>query len=93
MRGWVLAHHERPDGQGYPNRLSGDEIPVEARILAVADAYEAMTSERFYGSAMGEDLALSELRAGAGTQFDASLVGIFEDALERLDAPALPAAS
>ena len=48
IRAWVLAHHERPDGTGYPHGLTGDEIPLEARILAVADAYEAMTADRVY---------------------------------------------
>ena len=46
IRRWILAHHERPDGQGYPHRLVDEEIPIEAKILAVADAYEAMTSDR-----------------------------------------------
>jgi diguanylate cyclase (GGDEF)-like protein/putative nucleotidyltransferase with HDIG domain len=77
LRAWVLAHHERPDGKGYPYGLVGDDIPMESRILAVADAYEAMTSERSFRSALGEEAALSELQAGAGTQFDASVVGTF----------------
>ena len=53
ISGWVRAHHERIDGRGYPHGLAGDEIPLEARILAVADAYEAMTADRPYRRALG----------------------------------------
>jgi HD-GYP domain-containing protein (c-di-GMP phosphodiesterase class II) len=93
LRTWVLAHHERPDGKGYPHGLVGNEIPIEARILAVADAYEAMTSERPYRSTLADGAAADELRAGAGTQFDTQLVTVFLDALMRQQAPALPQAS
>ena len=71
---WVLAHHERPDGRGYPQGLSGDEIPLEARILAVGDAYEAMTSDRPYRKALGIERAIEELERGVGTQFDPDVV-------------------
>ena len=54
LRSWVLAHHERPDGQGYPRGLSDAAIPLEAKILAVADAYEAMTADRVYRAGIGE---------------------------------------
>jgi putative nucleotidyltransferase with HDIG domain len=74
---WVLAHHERIDGRGYPHGLAGAEIPLEARILAVADAYEAMTADRAYRAALGHDAAQEELRAGAGTQFDPEIVEAF----------------
>jgi len=67
---WVLAHHERPDGRGYPYGLEGDAVPLEARILAVADAYEAMTSDRPYRRAPGHDHAVRELERHMGTQFD-----------------------
>ncbi len=77
ISGWVLAHHERIDGRGYPHALAGDEIPLEARILAVADAYEAMTADRAYRSALGHDAAQQELCAGAGTQFDPRVVDAF----------------
>ena len=87
IREWVLAHHERPDGKGYPHGLAGDEIPLEARILAVADAYEAMTSERPYRSSLEDDAAAEELRAGAGTQFDSRVVTAFLVALSRQRAP------
>lgn len=71
---WVLAHHERPDGAGYPYRLGAAEIPLEARILAAADAYEAMTADRPYRQAPGHDYAVRELRSCAGTQFDRDVV-------------------
>ena len=74
---WVLAHHERMDGAGYPFGLAGDEIPLEARILAIADAYEAMTADRPYRSGMGETAARAELIRCAGTQFDAELIAAF----------------
>ena len=79
---WVIAHHERPDGRGYPHGLSGDEIPLEARILAVADAYEAMTVDRVYRKALGEDAARDELRRCSGTQFDPRVVEVFLRVLE-----------
>jgi diguanylate cyclase (GGDEF)-like protein/putative nucleotidyltransferase with HDIG domain len=71
---WILCHHERVDGRGYPGGLPADEIPVEARILAVADAYEAMTAERVYKRAMPAAEAEEELRRQSGTQFDAGCV-------------------
>jgi putative nucleotidyltransferase with HDIG domain len=85
---WVLAHHERMDGGGYPHGLPGAAIPIEARILTVADAYEAMTSDRPYRSALALGLAhaRAELRRGAGTQFDAQIVAAFERILDRTEA-------
>jgi two-component system cell cycle response regulator len=83
LRAWIRAHHERPDGLGYPHALSAGEIPLEAGILAVADAYEAMTADRVYRPALGEEAARAELEAGAGTQFDARVV---EALLRALDA-------
>jgi diguanylate cyclase (GGDEF)-like protein len=74
---WVGAHHERVDGQGYPKRLTGDEIPIEARILAVADAYEAMIAERPYRPALEPERARDELERCAGTQFDGRVVAAF----------------
>jgi HD-GYP domain-containing protein (c-di-GMP phosphodiesterase class II) len=71
---WILCHHERVDGRGYPGRLPGAEIPVEAKILAVADAYEAMTANRVYRRAMRAEEAERELRDQSGTQFDAAVV-------------------
>jgi HD-GYP domain-containing protein (c-di-GMP phosphodiesterase class II) len=81
----VLNHHERPDGQGYPLGLSGDAIPIQARILAVVDAYEAMTNDRVYRPAMPESDARAELLQCAGTQFDAEIVATFLKLLDRED--------
>jgi diguanylate cyclase (GGDEF)-like protein/putative nucleotidyltransferase with HDIG domain len=94
VREWVRDHHERPDGAGYPAGKSGAELSQEARILAVADAYEAMTSDRSYRSSIGGPAARDELRRGCGTQFDARVVGAFIGALARESerALALPAA-
>ncbi len=83
IREWVLAHHERPDGTGYPRRLTDQEIPLEAKILAVGDAYEAMTADRVYRRAIGDEAAREELRACAGSQFDPHVVRAFLNALER----------
>jgi diguanylate cyclase (GGDEF)-like protein len=74
---WVRDHHERPDGCGYPRGLDGGEVPIEARILAVADAYEAMTHDRVYRPAIGASAARRELEEGAGSQFDAEVVEAF----------------
>ena len=74
VAGWVLAHHERPDGRGYPQGLRADEIPPEALILGVVDAFEAMTADRPYRRAPGVAAARAELRRHAGTQFDAAVV-------------------
>jgi putative nucleotidyltransferase with HDIG domain len=70
-------HHERFDGTGYPGGLMGDEIPLDARIIAVADAYEAMTSDRAYRPALAREEALARLMDGAGTQFDPVCVAAF----------------
>jgi diguanylate cyclase (GGDEF)-like protein/putative nucleotidyltransferase with HDIG domain len=74
---WIHAHHERPDGRGYPEGLAAEGVPLEARILAVADAYEAMTSERSYRPALNAERASLELRRGAGSQFDEHVVEAF----------------
>jgi HD-GYP domain-containing protein (c-di-GMP phosphodiesterase class II) len=83
LRSWILAHHERPDGGGYPHGLIDAEIPFEARVLAVADAYEAMTSGRAHRAALDDDAARAELLDGCGTQFDARVVHAFLRAIER----------
>ena len=70
----VRSHHERPDGQGYPYGLRSEDVPVGARILNVADAFDAMTSDRPYRRALPLDAALGELERGAGTQFDKVVV-------------------
>ena len=71
---WIRHSHERIDGAGYPDGLAGEEIPFASRILLVADAYDAMTSDRSYRAAMARDEALAELDRNAGTQFDAACV-------------------
>ena len=70
----VRFHHERWDGAGYPDGLSGSRIPLASRIIAVCDAYGAMTCDRPYRAAMPADDALTEIRAGSGSQFDPSVV-------------------
>jgi diguanylate cyclase (GGDEF)-like protein/putative nucleotidyltransferase with HDIG domain len=71
---WILSHHERVDGAGYPHGLPAATIPIEARILSVADAYEAMTADRVYKPALPAEEAEQELRRHAGAQFDAEVV-------------------
>jgi putative nucleotidyltransferase with HDIG domain len=83
VRAWVGAHHERPDGRGYPLGLRGEALPLEARILAVADAYEAMTSDRAYRSSIGQAAARAELERCAPSQFDPLVVKAFLACLER----------
>jgi len=73
----ILAHHERWDGTGYPNRLKGEAIPLVSRIIALADSYDAMISERPYRNALSEEQALLEIRKNSGTQFDPEIVRIF----------------
>jgi HD-GYP domain-containing protein (c-di-GMP phosphodiesterase class II) len=74
---YVLFHHERWDGKGYPARIRDKAIPIEARLLAVADAFDAMTSPRPYRQALTHERALLELCACAGTQFDPAIVELF----------------
>jgi len=73
----VRTHHERYDGTGYPRGLKGEEIPIEARIISVVDAYDAMTSDRPYRPAMSREEAIEELKKNAGTQFDPRVVKVF----------------
>ena len=74
IRSWILYHHARPDGRGYPAGHPWDQVPLEARILGVADAYEAITSERPYRGALAVEDAAAVLRNGAGSQFDRHVV-------------------
>jgi diguanylate cyclase (GGDEF)-like protein/putative nucleotidyltransferase with HDIG domain len=85
---WVLAHHERIDGGGYPLALVGEQIPLEARVLAVADAYEAMTADRPYRRALPAEIAEAELRRNAGSQFDEQVVEALLRVLGAIDASA-----
>ena len=78
---FVRSSHERFDGLGYPDGLAGDEIPVESRIVAVCDAYNAMTTDRPYRQGRSASEAVAELRRCAGTQFDSVVVQSLEDVL------------
>ncbi|HQG40837.1 MAG TPA: HD domain-containing phosphohydrolase, partial [Spirochaetales bacterium] len=78
----VRYHHERWDGTGYPEGLTGKKIPLLARIIAIADSYDAMTSDRPYRKAMPIEAALEEIRAGAGTQFDPELANLFIEVIK-----------
>ncbi|MBI2608364.1 MAG: HD-GYP domain-containing protein [Deltaproteobacteria bacterium] len=76
---WIRAHQERMDGFGYPDGLKGEEIPLQARIITVADAFDAMTSDRPYRKALSLETAYEELKRCAGTQFDKEVVKVFLD--------------
>ncbi len=73
----VLSHHERYDGLGYPNGLVGEEIPMMARIIAISDAYDAMTEQRTYRAPLSKEEAIAELKNCSGTQFDPEIVSVF----------------
>ena len=75
-------HHEKYDGTGYPDGLTGDEIPEHARIIAVADAYDAMTSYRSYRDPMAQEKVRSEIENGSGTQFDPRFAAIMLQMIE-----------
>jgi HD-GYP domain-containing protein (c-di-GMP phosphodiesterase class II) len=83
VRQWVAMHHERPDGAGYPLGLPGSFVPLEANIVAVADAFEAMTSDRPYRDSIAYEDAMEELRRCSGSQFDATVVQALISALAR----------
>ena len=83
---YILAHHERWDGGGYPRGLKGEEIPLLSRILAVADAFDAMTEDRVYRKAMSMEAAVEEIRKNSGTQFDPNVAEIFLVSLSSEDA-------
>jgi HD-GYP domain-containing protein (c-di-GMP phosphodiesterase class II) len=85
----VRHHHERWDGQGYPDRLRGTEIPLGARVVAVADSFDAMTSDRPYRKGMPAQQALAILRAGCEQQWDGAIVDAFLRSIaQRVAAPA-----
>lgn len=88
-------HHERYDGTGYPEGLSGEEIPVEARIVAVADSYDAMNSKRIYRNALEKDQIIEEFERGSGTQFDPAIAQLFVRLIRegKVDTALLPAES
>ncbi len=93
VRAGIRHHHERWDGKGYLDHLEGEAIPRIARILAVADAFSAMTTTRPYRKALDLQEALSRLGDAAGTQLDEELVKAFIDGIEHADAPPLPGAN
>jgi HD-GYP domain-containing protein (c-di-GMP phosphodiesterase class II) len=78
----VRYHHERWDGLGYPDGLAGEEIPLVARIVAVADGFDAMTTDRPYSSARSLEQAYTEITTGSGTRYDPSVVKAFQKAWE-----------
>ena len=88
----VRHHHERIDGAGYPDGLGGDDIPLFARIIAVADAFVAMTSDRPYRGRLSRTEAIGILRQGAGKQWDATLVERFLPLIEKTDVESAPEA-
>ena len=93
IREMVLHHHEFFDGSGYPNALSGDKIPLGARIITIADSYDTITSDRSYKKGRTADQALSELERCANSQFDAHLVEAFVRAMRQLPNPIIEVAS
>ena len=76
---YILCHHERWDGKGYPQGLTGEEIPVLSRIIAVVDSYDAMTHDRAYRKAISAEDAKTEILNNAGTQFDPKIAKVFVD--------------
>jgi diguanylate cyclase (GGDEF)-like protein/putative nucleotidyltransferase with HDIG domain len=86
---WVLHHHERWDGHGYPHGLSGEQIPLGSRIILVVDAYDAMTSDRVYRARVSHEVAVAELERNAGAQFDPRIVSVFVQSVAREEALAL----
>lgn len=84
----VRHHHEKWDGTGYPDRLKGEEIPIGARVLAIADTYDALTSDRPYRDRLSHDRAVAIIQDGLGTVFDPELVEVFLRLARRLDSAA-----
>jgi len=80
---YILTHHERWDGTGYPQGIKGEKIPLLSRIIAVADAYDAMTADRPYRRAMTKEAAIEEIRNNAGTQFDPKIAELFISIIEK----------
>src|SRR4051794_36654191 len=85
VRQWILEHHERPDGRGYPFGLGPDQVPLESKVIAVADAFEAMTADRVYRQGLSAAEACRRLEAGAGSQFDRRVVEAMVHLVERRD--------
>jgi HD-GYP domain-containing protein (c-di-GMP phosphodiesterase class II) len=81
---FILSHHERWDGKGYPRGLKGESIPIHSRILAVVDAYDAMTQDRVYHKAISHQEAIDEIIRCSGTQFDPLVVKMFVSEMQKL---------
>lgn len=79
---WILHHHERWDGGGYPDGIKGEDIPMGSRIIAITDVYQALSSDRAYRKAYGKKKVINMIKDGAGTKFDPRLVGIFLNILQ-----------
>ena len=90
---YVLCHHERWDGRGYPRGLAGEQIPLDGRVVCVADSFDAMISNRSYRNALPVTKAVDELKNGAGSQFDARIVKIFIGLLQSGKLEGISAAS
>jgi len=80
----ILSHHERYDGNGYPRGLKGDEIPIRARVISIADAFDAMISDRPYRKAMTSFEAIEEIKRNTGSQFDPEVSNIFVSLFEEI---------
>jgi HD-GYP domain-containing protein (c-di-GMP phosphodiesterase class II) len=93
IREMVLHHHEFYDGSGYPEALTGEKIPLGARIIAVADAYDTITSDRTYKKGRTSTDALSELERCANAQFDGAIVALFVRTMRSLPNPIIEVAS
>jgi len=89
----IRAQHERGSGQGYPDGLTGDEIPLPSRIIAVADMYDAMTSDRPYRASLSREAAMAEVPRVSGVELDPACVAAFVACFEDGSAPALPEAA
>ena len=89
----VLGHHERWDGKGYPRGIAGEEIPVSARCLAIADVFDAMTTDRPYRKGLPLEYAVREIETGAGSQFDPQLARTFARLLRSRSIPLSPQAA
>ena len=79
---YILNHHERWDGKGYPNGLAGEDIPIEGRLLAVVDTFDAITSNRPYRKGQSMEKAIDEIKKNSGTQFDPTIVEVFLKAVD-----------
>ena len=89
----VRSHHERWDGGGYPDGLAGEEIPLEARIVACCDTWNAMRTDRSYRRALPYEAALAEMNRNSGTQFDPTVVTVLTAVVAATDPDAIPQAS